>query len=152
MQQNLNFNKINRKECSQMMSGCKIKKLSNEIKDMIANFNQSETKEMDILMDIVDKFSFTTEEENNELMLEARKKVAEIFTIDVLKSLDQRFLLSKTMPLLLSAETVSDYEVNEYVTTEDNRSPLRVRISTIQLCDYSEINIINIQEEPNETN
>lgn len=128
------------------------KKLSNEIKDMITEFNQSETKEMDILMNIVDKFSFTTEKENNELMLEARKKVAEIFTIDVLKSLDQHFLLSKIMPLLLSAETVSDYEVNEYVTTEDGQSPLRVRIFTIQLCDYSTINIINIQEELNETN
>lgn len=114
---------------------------------MIKEFNESGSKEMDRLIRIVDSFLFTTEEKNDALMLATRKKLAEVFTIDRLKSMDQCFLLAKIMPLLLSAETVSDYNVNEYIVTEDEQFPFYIQLYTIQLCDKSEIHIINIQEE-----
>lgn len=114
---------------------------------MIDKFNEGESKKIGTLMRIVDSFLPTTEEENDALILEARKKLAEVFTIDRLKNMNQHFLLAKMMPLLLSAETVLGYDMNEYVVTEDEQSPCYIRVFKLQLCDKSEIYVINIQEE-----
>lgn len=121
---------------------------------MMNDFNKSRNPEINALSSIIDKFFPTTEEENNALMLAARKKLADVFTVNMLKNMDQHFLSSEIMPLLLSAETISDYDVvgAYYTTSEECLPQLLIQVIAIQLCDGSEIHVINIQEEQNEAN
>lgn len=123
------------------------------MKEMIQEFNKNSTMEIDTLEGLIDQFSSTTEEENAALISAARKKLSDVFTIELLKKMDQHFLSSEIMPLLLSAETVSSYDVAcaYYTASEDGISPLFIQVIAIQLCDSSEIHVINIQEEQNET-
>lgn len=134
-----------------------IRRMNKELIEKIEKLNKdSKDIESDIesLREVINMFSSTTEAENNALISAVGEKLADVFTIDVLKGMDQHFVTTETFNLLVFANTVSSYEIIGAFQTvnDDDLPPLIVLMFSLELCDGSEIIIINVQEDMNETN
>lgn len=99
-------------------------------------------------------FSSITKEEYNALITSAGEKLADVFTLDTLKGMDQHFITTGTLNLLMSANTVSGYEIIGAFQTlsEDDLPPIIILMFNLKLCDGSEIIVINVREEENDAN
>lgn len=132
--------------------------MNKELKEIIETLNDTDSKDIESdtvsLRKIMGTFSSIIEEENNALITAAGEKLADVFTLDTLKKMDQHFITTETLNLLISANTVSSYEIIGAFQTlsEDNLPPLIVLIFSLELCDGNEIIIINVREETNEAN
>lgn len=128
--------------------------MNKEINEMIKELVENNSDDVEPLIKVVNMFSHTTDEENDALIAAARGKLADIFTIEVLKDMDQHLVSTDVLNLLLSAKTVYGYDITGafQVLNEEDSPSLFILMIIIQVCDGSEILVINIQEVPNETN
>lgn len=130
--------------------------MNKELKEIIEKLNNTDSKEIELdaesLRKVMGMFSVVTEAENHALITAASEKLAEVFTLDTLKSMDQRFIPTEMLNLLISANTVSSYDIISafQALSEDDLPPLIVLMFSLKLCDDSEIIVIDVQEEEDE--
>lgn len=88
-----------------------MKCMNKELKEMIEKLDHTDPKDVDtdteLLGKVMEMFSDITESENNALIAAAGEKLADVFTLDTLKDMDQHFITSEVLSLLISANTVS---------------------------------------------
>lgn len=132
--------------------------MNKELIEIIKTLNDTNSKDIESdtesLRKIMGMFSSVTEEDNNALITAASEELANVFTLDTLKDMDQHFITTETLSLMISANTVSSYKIIGAFQTlsENNLPPLIVLMFSLDLCDGSEIIVINVREETNETN
>ena len=132
--------------------------MNKELQEMIEKLDSTDSKDMESdtesLRKVMGMFSGITEAENNALIAAAGEKLADVFSLDTLRDMDQHFITTETLSLLVSANTVSSYEIIGAFQTvnEDDLPPLVILMFSIKLYDGSEIIVINVREETNEAN
>lgn len=127
--------------------------MNKELKEMIKKQYETDSRDFEPIKKILDMFSYTTEDNDKALVTAASEKLADIFTIEVLKSMDRHIVPTSVLQLMLSANTVSDYEILNAIQTmsEEDVDPYIILMMAVELGDGSEILITNIREAYDET-
>lgn len=150
MQPNLNF----RRESGQHSLTAK-QIMEKKLKEMITKQYEDESQYSESIKMALNSFSYyaDAEERDKALMAAVGEKLAEVFTIEVLKGMDQCFVLEDIFEQMILANTISSYEIlNAFQAIgEEGLPPITVLMVSAELCDGSEILIANIREAYDET-